>query len=614
MMPQRLEGEMKAEKKSIKQCFDGCLYNIPAFQRDYTWDENNLNDFWEDITERQREKTIRSTEHFLGATVVYCESVRRDFRETYTIIDGQQRLTTAQILLACIRDTMTKMSQNTDSTEEIRTRFANQARITHNYIVATDDDERNYPVLDRPEHYFRTIIQKIETIPHNPEGNSESALVHAYKLFSNRIDKLLEKKTSDAAIEALKSTRTSLLTSEVIQIAVSNLADATVVFETLNSRGKPLESKDLLKNLIIRTGSNTPDDQKVLADRWRRICDRAEKTASYAQTPENEKQPTRFLIQSWNSRYQYARTKLFHRSATKYIQCTDSAIRYLDQLEEDITIYEHFGDTDLTCVKDVHNCNPFAVPEAVDSIRALSVFKISTPHSLLLSCLRKYKGRKLRRKELIAVTRALEIFYFYNIHGDKRNGRINELFARYALMISRAHDKSSTIAISRELIDYLSRKIPDTRNREAAFESFRYPSKKGRNSSFEVIRYVLLSIARYNKKLPPGIPVNGNSLTIEHIVPESSKIIPPDLVCGLGNLALLPREVNNEIHDGDLESKREKLEEHTTFIDPILSDWLSDTTKTTLSADDIRTRRDEIIRICASSVWTFSTLQASDRH
>lgn len=604
-MPQRLDGEMKAEKKSIKQCFDGCLYNIPAFQRDYTWDENNLKDFWKDLTERQREKTITSTAHFLGATVVYCDSVRRDFRETYAIIDGQQRLTTAQILLACIRDTMTRISQNTNSTEEVGTRFASQARITHNYIVATDDDEKTHPVLDRPERYFRTVIQEIETIPHSLDESLESALEHAYTFFNNRINELLEKeKTPDAAIQALKSIRTSLLTSEVIQIAVSNLAAATVVFETLNSRGKPLESKDLLKSLIIRTGSNTPDDQIVLADRWRKICDRAEKTTSHVQTPENEKQPTRFLIQSWNSRYPYARTKLFHREATEHIQCKESAIGYLEHLEEDIAIYEHFGDTDLACVKDRHDCNPFAVPEAVDSIRALSVFKVSTPHSLLLSCLRKYKSRGLRRKELIAVTRALEVFYFYNIHGDKRNGRINELFARYALMISRASDKSSTITISRELVDYLCGKIPDTRNRETVFKSFRYPSAEGNNSSSEVIRYVLFSIARYSKKLPLGAPINGNSLTIEHIVPRSSTAVPHDLVCGIGNLTLLPQEVNNELHDKDFESKRDQLKKYVPYIDSSLESYLSDRTKHSLSAADITSRLDTIVRMCANEVWT----------
>ena len=599
-MPQRLDGEMKAEKKSIKQCFEGCLYKIPAFQREYSWTEDNLSDFWKDVTERP-------TEYFLGAMVVYRDSVRPDFRTTYTIIDGQQRLTTAQILLACIRDTMTEQSRNIDLTEEAKVKFANQAGVTHKYIVATDDDEQTHPVLDRSEHYFKTKVQEVETIPHDPKGSSESTLEEAYTFFNNRIIKLLKGKGLDEVLKALKSIRASLLTSEVIQITVSSLADATVVFETLNTRGKPLESKDLIKNLVIRTGSKTAHDQGALAERWRRICDRAEETASDTQAPENDRQPTRFLIQSWNSRYQYARTKDFYKLTAERIQDTESAIAYIKELEEDLAIYVNFGKTDLTCIKDNHECDPFAVPEVVNSIRALSRFKISTPHPLLLSCIRKYQNRKLKQKHLIAITRALEVFYFYNIHGDKRNGRINELFARFALRMSEAPDISSTSPLSIELITFLADRLPEERNRESVFRNFAYPGpEKGRYSKSDIIRYVLVGIARHKKKLPKGSSINGNDLTIEHIFPSSltDDTVSHDLVQGLGNLTLLPREVNNELHDGDFESKRDQLKKYVPYIDSSLESYLSDRTKHSLSAADITSRLDTIVRMCANEVWT----------
>ncbi len=72
-------------------------YRVPIHQRDYAWTDDEISQFWEDIKDAM---DTGSAEHFLGAVVF--RQIEED--KDYEIIDGQQRLATALILLAVIRD------------------------------------------------------------------------------------------------------------------------------------------------------------------------------------------------------------------------------------------------------------------------------------------------------------------------------------------------------------------------------------------------------------------------------------------------------------------------------------------------------------------------------
>ncbi len=71
-------------------------YIVPEHQRDYSWTEDEVSQFWDDIWQGVQTRT----EHFLGPAVVRTTQDGHSFE----IIDGQQRLTTALILLAAIRN------------------------------------------------------------------------------------------------------------------------------------------------------------------------------------------------------------------------------------------------------------------------------------------------------------------------------------------------------------------------------------------------------------------------------------------------------------------------------------------------------------------------------
>ena len=93
----------KPENKSIRKIFGDtdAFYQMPIYQRPYSWDKERVEQLWYDILEafknNQEDKTI-DPNYFLGSVVVVKKS------DGYEVVDGQQRLTTLTILFCVLRD------------------------------------------------------------------------------------------------------------------------------------------------------------------------------------------------------------------------------------------------------------------------------------------------------------------------------------------------------------------------------------------------------------------------------------------------------------------------------------------------------------------------------
>lgn len=101
---------MEVFKKTVSAVFSGeRRYAIPLFQRPYVWTrENQWEPLWDDIVERAdlelEQPQVDAPPHFLGAIVVQQRASWGDELLAHDVIDGQQRLTTFQIMLAAFRD------------------------------------------------------------------------------------------------------------------------------------------------------------------------------------------------------------------------------------------------------------------------------------------------------------------------------------------------------------------------------------------------------------------------------------------------------------------------------------------------------------------------------
>lgn len=188
-------------------------YIIPDYQRGYSWQDKQIEDFWEDITSAI-EKEVN---HYFGT--VYLKSIQDG---VYEVIDGQQRLTTLFVLLK---------------------------------ILGIDELIKNGPVYhldysDNPNRDF--FINKII------EGIGQERIINCYrKNLCNLKKNLLERLESygEENLQNLKEFLSKKLIIDVRYIGNEDGITDMVVFETLNNRGKPLSILEKLKNRLMYLNS-----------------------------------------------------------------------------------------------------------------------------------------------------------------------------------------------------------------------------------------------------------------------------------------------------------------------------------------------------------------------
>lgn len=623
-MTEKLFGQIdiNTSDKRILECFNSCLYEIPVYQRPYAWEKDQLEDFWNDVALNQQD-------YFLGATVTYISERRDLFRHTFMIIDGQQRLTTATIALAAIRDTFQMCMKNDDTTEEMRRKYELGLNKTQQYLVPEDDLGNKHPIIKRPEDsYSKKILHLSEIDGLRFDKTSTNRIDFAHAHFLSEINKqLAELADPQERLAQLINLRDNILRARVIQIELMSEEDGFMVFETLNARGLDLELPDLIKNLIIKNGASNDEDRKNIADRWRQLRDKIDISTPSDSNPASNNPGSlfsRFIWQSWNSRRKETKeAKLFkalkdellrqeHNPEEIKAQC----IQYLEDLEVDAEIYTHLDTLEITTKRNSGSKKSFLkLAAVVDSVRALKIFNVSVANSALLAAIRSYHNGKLKRADLIRLTEALENYHFhYNALGAVgSNGGMRSRYNRLALDIHRASTQTEAEQLVSDLITALQTSALNGRLAERSRTQFLHlfytggslTSQDRQMGRASLIQYILLKMAQEIHHLQKGSPFNTDQLSIEHIRPkkkageELNKTHPESHI---GNLTILDKETNNKIKDWDFDRKRPFLKK-SILIDDSLGEWLSEDEKHEITHEDILARGERLRDIALEEVW-----------
>src|SRR5436309_3508075 len=105
---------MQVRESTLKELIEGeKQFQVPLYQRLYSWTEAELGQLWEDILEQydlltadeQDRVQTDAPAHFIGSTVLApSPKIGASGVAPFTVIDGQQRLTTLLIALCALRD------------------------------------------------------------------------------------------------------------------------------------------------------------------------------------------------------------------------------------------------------------------------------------------------------------------------------------------------------------------------------------------------------------------------------------------------------------------------------------------------------------------------------
>lgn len=260
---------MKPYTRSIIELFDGKKrYLIPLYQRQYAWKvKPDLELLWEDI-ERAAHRIITNraslSPHFMGALVVTQLKTFGKEVQAFEIIDGQQRLTTFQLLLSALRDVAKK--NESKYADELQKYLLNDG------VMALPEIERFklWPSLaDR--HAFVSLVDPyadadaVATKAIDEEGFvRRSTAAHAY--FKQKVEShvLVAGKFDEYLLETLFEALKDGLA--VVSIELEGGDDPQTIFETLNSRGVDLSPADLMRNFIFQRakGSGLADGNLIV--------------------------------------------------------------------------------------------------------------------------------------------------------------------------------------------------------------------------------------------------------------------------------------------------------------------------------------------------------------
>lgn len=238
-------------------------YEIPPYQRRYVWDQDGQWDaLWEDVrntAENVLEDGGVNTPHFLGAVVLQIKPAPAGGISTWRVVDGQQRLTTMQLLLDAVHEVFVERNYKNAAARLDVLVLNNKAFVDKD---APDLAFKVWPTTGDQDAFRHAMRNELPV-----DEYKDSLIVQAHEFFKLQTRQWLDDHPddADARVRALYAAITSFLSMVVIDLDAGD--DPHVIFETLNARGTPLLQSDLIKNMVL---SEASDDSKVwdFGDPW----------------------------------------------------------------------------------------------------------------------------------------------------------------------------------------------------------------------------------------------------------------------------------------------------------------------------------------------------------
>ena len=505
---------------------NGKIYRVPQFQRDYSWEQDNLEDLWNDVEIAES----NAAAHYMGSVVLQSNN-----NKEYQIIDGQQRFTTLSILtLALIAELQSLVDKGLEQDE-------NRERINilmRQYIGYKDPSSLRYSsklfLNENNDAFYQTRLLEFKPpINERKLADSEKLVWAAYKFFRIQVSAKF-KGRSGADIAGFLS---NVVGEQMmfIQITVEDELNAYTVFETLNSRGVELTSTDLLKNYLFSLVAVSTTDLNHVKTQWKKIID----IIGLKEFPVFLRY---FLLAS---RRIVTKEYLF-KEIKGFVKAGHDVFELLDQMEFYAYNYMALGNPDDELwTGDKENRNAISI---------LNAFKVTQWKPLAMVAYDKLSVSDFKR----LLHGIIAISYRYNVIAKLQTNEMEKVYSRAAVNLF--NGTSTTIQAVLNNLKPLYLEDDDFKN---YFEIKQFNTKN--TADKRLIRYTLYKLEGQ---------VEGGSLydfetdsgTIEHILPES---YPPAWeqdfseedyarnIYMVGNLTLLEAAKNNrEAADHPFEEKK----------------------------------------------------------
>jgi len=527
--------KIESEDIDIESLLSGRYFKIPRFQRPYSWDDENIQDLWNDVV------TARGEDYFIGSMVVY-----KAGKSEYSVVDGQQRLTTITVLLCILRDAFAELGDK------------DLAAGIHQLIERPNRDNRNEFVLKTETSFpfFQEHILKFgdPELVDMAEMTEEVALKRAHINLGRKVRSTMDAVDGDASVpegdrylakvSKLKSIRDAVFNLKVIFVKLENEDDAYLIFETLNTRGKDLAVTDLVKNHFAKLlkGKSTVDAVKI---KWNSVLGMIHESSADITSDA-------FIYHFWASRHEAQPLKKLYPVLKKKID-SKNAKQYLDALVEDSKYYRSIHEPSFGW-----EVNELRIAR---SLRAIQLFKLVQPTPAILSLVRAYRQKKIRLGKLAEALDAIEKFHFAftAVTSSRSSGGISGMYSAFARRLFACTDSNSAALEISALVDKLRDRRPSIDEFVVAFREIGFTKNNTKQKG--LVRYILQGFAEHEQF---RFSVDRDELTIEHVAPQAligTGEWNDEVVGQLGNLFLLDPKMNGRLDNKSFQDKMALLAE-----------------------------------------------------
>lgn len=560
------EDRFKADSLTVTELFQSATYEVPAFQRDYAWTKEQCEALWGDI------ETLTKGEaraHFLGPMVVIRNGEKH--QKNYLVIDGQQRLTTIQMIIALLRDHWVQLDPGKRDTPVGPKPYedtcqsllqAGPPSYTKTFVPNWHIRDIFFDFVQRElsDESRRSIVKASDYTGKDADHAEE--LFAAYIYFRSKITKL----TKEQTIVLEEKILNDLL---ILRIDAIEIENAFILFDTLNNRGLDLTQGDLVKNLIFKrmdepaAATLSPAMTKILGD-WDSIAEKV----SYAKLDTFLRY---FLILKLKDKVQK------ETISKKISELYNSKLK----IKSFVTEVGEFSEI-FALIQRIDNFEGIYKVQLNALFDDLSDLDQATQAVFLLAALKRFSRWESKEHfdKLSKVCRAAEILSFRWLVTGKNAQDLENIWRDAAILLfDSSKDDESVLASA---LDILKSNLPS----DAEFKN-ELSGKAFKSTKF--VRYILRKIENSRIDNEVWVLAGAEKLDVEHIAPKNpddthdwKKVMQGEsnygnIIFRIGNQTLLTKPLNRGAKNKEYSFKRPyyktKTEHLTTLTKELLKDY-----------------------------------------
>lgn len=533
---------MKADEYKIQDVFHSggsVQYRLPHFQREYAWEKNNWKMFFDDVMSMYADPSGTTSKHFLGTIVVMTDGTHGISMTVYKIVDGQQRLITASLLLCALRNSISPEQKLFDEIDS--------------YLInPREDGEFYFKLVPTAKYgdkraYFSILRERFN-------GSSESKITAAYKYFRKRID--------ENQLDFEHFVKCIVAGMEVVFVKLDENEQPYKIFESLNAKGKALTQPDLVRNYVAMRLPISEQEQ-VFDNYWRDI--------------EQTLQDRRKIIRGMGELTAFLRHYLSYNSGqlptTNRVYETfrnrmETEFSSVDQFIEEIEVIHQFSRYYNKLLRPQNETNG----EIQDQLIRLNTLAFSSPYPFLMYLYDLYDKNSISSDEFLKTLKTIENYIVRRFLAGESTPYLHNMFAALKSDV----DKNRISQTTADAL--LNKKYPsDHRLRRELFSTRFYHKELKR------VVVVLKTLNRHlsQKQKAGGYTVLDSEPTIEHIMPQtvdnvgnewqehlgiSWKEDHEDYLDTIGNLTIITKEWNSSLSNSEFHEKKSRLAQNALLL------------------------------------------------